>query len=315
MAERDPGPGYRPVAVGEVMLSTDEAWSDWSQSWDALRDAPAVGNRRMNAHKPIRRKKEVIAPDPGPGYRLLDRGETILPGDEFMNTSLAEPKWRATSREGLTYSSTSGNEFYRRKVEPGSVAGPYSLDETKARESIAWPYMEVPVGEVMQENDQVFDPTQGRWRAITPTYQSYNIGVRIRSWNWVTRRRIGKAETNTFNESKEDTSMTHAFGDPEALERQATMLLERAERARNDIDRFGTNEDWEVGNIIIFSKRYSPDPDGQVFTYAALRHAGGWAVTGQGSLTYSTIQKVVQFARESNEIDPGFSRVTEIEEF
>lgn len=289
MAERDPGPGYRAVVVGEVIRTGDQMFNDFGE-WVEVPPSND-GILRHSGHLAMRRKKEVTTPDPGPGYRLLDKGETILAGDEFMNISRTDPRWKVTTRAGLAHRSTTGNQFYRRKViGPG--------------------FIEVLAGECMVLGDETFNPFERAWDPVS----THNVGKPRGQTQWITRRRLSKA-SHTTTESKEDTSMTHAFGDPEALERQATMLLERAERARIDIDRFGTNEDWEVGNIIIFSKRYSPDPDGQVFTYAALRHAGGWAVTGQGSLTYSTIQKVVQFARESNEIDPGFSRVTEVEEF
>lgn len=54
-------------------------------------------------------------PDPGKGYRLLNKGEELKPGDEYWHDKDGE--WEPSARANENFTKQSGSDVYRRKIE------------------------------------------------------------------------------------------------------------------------------------------------------------------------------------------------------
>lgn len=75
----------------------------------------------------------VPLPDPGPGYRLLNKGEELKPGDEYWHDK--DGKWEPSARANYNLTNQPGSEVYRRKIEaekPKHVEGVW-VEEADAR--------------------------------------------------------------------------------------------------------------------------------------------------------------------------------------
>ena len=87
----------------------------------------------------------------------------------------------------------------------------------------------------------------------------------------------------------------------EDLERQAQELLDRAEREREKAkyvedasERMGENDDWEIGSVVTFTKRF--DASKTSYTYATVKTSDNmWAVTGMSRESRMTFGQLVRF--------------------
>ena len=110
MDKNDVGAGFIPLKIGDTVQEGDQRYVDFC--WIAVPRAK-IGKTLARLHWPMRRKAAV---DPGPGYRILENGELILPGDEFKHH---EDPWDETSVEPGTgvRVGDQGHRFpYRRRV-------------------------------------------------------------------------------------------------------------------------------------------------------------------------------------------------------
>lgn len=57
---------------------------------------------------------EEPLPDPGKGYRLLNKGEELKPGDEYYDK---DGQWEPSARANENFTKQSGSDVYRRKIE------------------------------------------------------------------------------------------------------------------------------------------------------------------------------------------------------
>lgn len=125
MDKNDVGAGFIPLKIGDTVQEGDQIYSDFS--WPPVPKCK-IGTVLQRMHWPMRRKAPVAqaqeiqvldAPplvDPGPGWRLLDPGDLILPGDEFRHH---EDPWEPTcaSRSDDYRVGQRGHHFpYRRKL-------------------------------------------------------------------------------------------------------------------------------------------------------------------------------------------------------
>ena len=125
MDKNDVGAGFVPLKIGDTVQEGDQIYSDFS--WPPV-PKRKIGTVLQRMHWPMRRKAPVAqaqeiqvldAPplvDPGPGWRLLDPGDLILPGDEFKHH---EDPWEPTcaSRSDDYRVGQRGHHFpYRRKL-------------------------------------------------------------------------------------------------------------------------------------------------------------------------------------------------------
>jgi len=104
----DPGAGYRLLVAGELVQEGDELYG--SEGCWTPRTVFSIGKRQeFDTLFPTRRK---ITVDPGEGYQLLNRGETIKSGDEIYDGE----KWRRTYLRDTVQCAT-----FRRKItiDPG----------------------------------------------------------------------------------------------------------------------------------------------------------------------------------------------------
>lgn len=87
---KNPGPGYRLLERGEIIVKGDEYL--WHGNW--MERTLAVGDSFDPGHHMVTRrlcifeeKPRCLNADPGEGYRLLQPGERIEAGDEWLNAS------------------------------------------------------------------------------------------------------------------------------------------------------------------------------------------------------------------------------------
>ena len=77
-----------------------------------------------------------LLPDPGEGYRLLDKSEELKPGDEYW--SAEDRKWKPSLRAIYYLNIRSGSDVYRRKIEtlePKQLAIPEGWRELERSET------------------------------------------------------------------------------------------------------------------------------------------------------------------------------------
>lgn len=104
--------GYRFLEDGERTQPGDQFYKDGS--WWTAPDI--AGAFREGLHHPYRRK---LAPkvDPGEGYRLLEEGEKIQSGDEYLHLVTG---WSRSFKEGIGFSEIEHRPI-RRKLTPARV--------------------------------------------------------------------------------------------------------------------------------------------------------------------------------------------------
>lgn len=161
----EPGAGYRLLGDDEEILPTDEyfnpdATSQWKTDDDGG-DTPR--DRRSSGYSGLqfrRKLHEMI--DPGAGYRLLVKGEKILPTDQFR--SIITPNtWADTVFAGKTVGEGLASGFtYRRKVEvpaPAPVAPEPQI-------TIPAGYRTLKVGDLFAATDKAFYKSSGQVREL-----------------------------------------------------------------------------------------------------------------------------------------------------
>jgi hypothetical protein len=177
----DPGEGYRLLRAGEVIEEGDE-FLDPQGSWvraffsvgfplDAYdrafrRRYPGVESDGREVDEERRPAAERgSGTDPGEGYRLLDAGEVIEEGDEYISEypSARPMTWRP----------------YRRLVGHRNTLG--SLSSRRKLPNVT--YRSLRVGEVIEEGDEYLS-FSGRWTPCDLT-----VGKNWSGWERPTRRR------------------------------------------------------------------------------------------------------------------------------
>ena len=124
----NPGPGYRLLTVGEKIQTGDEycypsnpnKWnSDICLSWTNHRIGD-LGFRLTSFRRKI--IPSTNRPDPGIGYKLLEKGDLIKFKDEFLSPTLN--KWTQSFFEGSHVGEPATNYEYRRKIatEPKEIS-------------------------------------------------------------------------------------------------------------------------------------------------------------------------------------------------
>lgn len=129
----DPGEGYRLLGPDEICQKGDCYFCSMANTWcrviDGVGSTTSDYQRRYNFVKAVRRKIEPVKPsvDPGEGYRLLEPGEKLLEGDEFV---LNDGRWAKSNNWLACIGKQGGDLTYRRKIEP--TYRPYTAEEAAA---------------------------------------------------------------------------------------------------------------------------------------------------------------------------------------
>lgn len=114
----DPGEGWRLLEVGELVQKGDEYYSAFSEEWvesDNWRTSVTV--KPATAAILGYRRRVSSTPDPGEGYRLIDKAvDKPQPGDEYWCGSRGTWETRACGRYDTT--PFGRRDTYRRRIEP-----------------------------------------------------------------------------------------------------------------------------------------------------------------------------------------------------
>jgi len=161
---------YRLLEVGEVIENGDEIWAD--ERWSSF--ASNAGEKKLIA-RPVRRlvKPAVTpaassVPDPGEGYRLIDKAvDKPEKGDEIWN----EDHWEVRGH-WFDCKAYNKNNIYRRKLPAVPAA-----DTNEG-------YRMLSVGEKLRAGDEIY---VGKWEVIVPAL----VGTTMKDWDSSqVRRRI-----------------------------------------------------------------------------------------------------------------------------
>jgi len=149
--EIKPGEGYVLLKPGDELRFDDEYWTD--NYWCCV--GSFTGAWTNPACKAVRRKVKPAKPEiqPGEGYRLLEPGETIVKGDEFLNTRSG--RWRQVSGSiGYVVKSRFSKERHAfRRAIPVEPKNP----------SPGTGYRLLAPGEIIQRGDQRLN-SRGEWK-------------------------------------------------------------------------------------------------------------------------------------------------------
>jgi hypothetical protein len=152
MDKNDVGPGYIALKIGDTVQAGDQRYLDFC--WVPV-PKQKIGTVLKRMHWPMRRKSEVQVPeaqvsgtipktymgplvspevpketvDPGPGYRLLAPGETVLEGDECTLNGRWKPSIAWVPGNPCMGRQVPSHKPYRRKVSE-SLAVPTPIPST-----------------------------------------------------------------------------------------------------------------------------------------------------------------------------------------
>lgn len=148
----NPGPGYRLLKIGEIREPGDQVLNgvNWVEVY-------YIGEPVSKASGTCRRKIESPFVDPGPGYRLLQRGEILQPGDQWKDNRRAGG-WHRTRNAGKP--ARFGK--YRRKIESSEILGQL-IAEQRAPEGKLFRLL--VIGEIIMPGDEVYRLSE--WRPAT----------------------------------------------------------------------------------------------------------------------------------------------------
>jgi hypothetical protein len=127
----DVGSGYRLLNENDVIRDGDEFWADSDKSWNPFGRRFAgcsILSRGQGVEQRIWRRMRTVSEvnhaslNPGFGYRLLEKGETLQAGDEFCSRYGKKPRWSPTKDAGSVYGVVSPGLTYRRKVDTSAQA-------------------------------------------------------------------------------------------------------------------------------------------------------------------------------------------------
>jgi hypothetical protein len=159
---QDPGPGYRLLKPGEIIEESDQVYYISTGKWMPVTKGigQAFGSQGLSF---LPRRRRVL-PDPGPGYRLLEKGEAIRKSDEFW----VGGAWNLEvhSAEGKTFG---GHGYFlprRRKMTP-------EIDPGEG-------YRLLQDGEIIKPGDKILSVTGGWWPCTATLGQCVAYGFTIR---------------------------------------------------------------------------------------------------------------------------------------